>query len=855
MTRFIEIRGARVNNLKNLNLDIPINRITCFYGPSGSGKSSIAFHTLYTESKRRFLNSFPTYLKFFSERPAPVDVDSITPVLPVFGLPQINPVSGSRPCVADIMQFTNLVQGHYFYYSKEICPIHKEPIVERSFSDFIGPLLKNESDIYHIFIKGKDFIDYFGHTPFPSRSLKNLRSKEVSSFELKHKYFEIARFKSKHLSKLNEQMDPFLKYPIELIFLAKENFEISKIQFVSGQLGCTVPGCKTMGLENKKMMHFSPYSPLGACEECGGFGETLDYDQEKLVDSKLSVSNAGIKLLEYKRFSGQLEILLSEMKKKKISTELPIEKLDDRFWKLLYEGSNGYYGFNEYFKFLESSKYKMSVRIFIRNIQKSTLCKKCSGSRLKQHAKNFYLDKEFKFSMAEVMNFTLFDLATYFGNLSEGKKSLDKINKIVSVAIKIGLGHLKLLRKAKSLSAGEYQRLLLLKFLSYEGTESLFIFDEPSLGLDDHQLAAIMLGFRELIEQGNTVMLVDHNEYIHKHSDYLIEMGPGAGTNGGEIIFAGQKRKQSKKDISSTLSVKKVHSKGEIKVFSPEIYGKKYPNQIIKIGVINCVKGESGSGKTGLFINTIANQLLFECEGEYLKVDKGIFKKLSNPMRFENVIIVDANLNRYTSRSSVGSITGLFPIVRKHFLNTPIARSMNLSDGHLSYNSQLGQCPRCEGRGHLIVEMQFLEDIILKCDDCNGQKLKRQYASLSDGEVTVDEAYNLPLGDILERIKLTPKFKRVYEYIKILNLDYLSLNRQVNSLSGGERQRIYLLSRVVKNLENSILFFENLSFGLSVSELSAQAEFIQDLNKKNNTIVIIDQHPIFQRVAHHLIKL
>jgi excinuclease ABC subunit A len=261
------------------------------------------------------------------------------------------------------------------------------------------------------------------------------------------------------------------------------------------------------------------------------------------------------------------------------------------------------------------------------------------------------------------------------------------------------------------------------------------------------------------------------------------------------------------------------------------------------------VTGKSGTGKTSCLIKVMANSLHREIHGDSLSDDLFSVTNVKNPVEFQDVIVISSDLNRFTSRSSVGTITELSSAIRKHFLKLPVAKSMNLKEGHLSSNSELGMCPRCEGKGFLTIEMQYLEDIILECEDCKGQKIKPLYANISDGKMTVAEAYNLPLSQVLERIELTPKFRRVWDYLKILNLDYLSLDRALNSLSGGEKQRIYLLSKLLKQVQNSLLIFENISFGLSERELKQLGMFLQDMVQLKNTVVVVDSSICFKHLA------
>jgi excinuclease ABC subunit A len=509
-------------------------------------------------------------------------------------------------------------------------------------------------------------------------------------------------------------------------------------------------------------------------------------------------------------------------------------------------------------KYLDSKKYKPSVRIYIRNLQKEVQCQICHSSRLNKNIHHYKVKLKNKFwSLDEIMALTVEDAFPVFNeskNLttSHEKRIFSDICEKLKMAMEMGLNHLALLRKAKTLSAGEYQRLLLIKYLSFKGTDSLFVLDEPSLGLAEKELAKLLLGLRQIIDQGNTVILIDHSEQIQKAADHLIMMGPGSGKKGGEIIYEGDPKPFFKNREPVLWEKKKLRNNYPefIEVKAPEIYGKLYSDFKIPINEMTWVTGPSGTGKTANVIRVMANTLYHKVHGEWLEEDEFSTKGVKSPERFEDVIVISSDLNRFTSRSSVGTITELSSVIRKHFLKLPVAKSMNLKEGHLSSNSELGACPRCEGRGQLTIEMQYLEDIVLECEDCKGLKIKPLYANISDGKMTVAEAYNLPLSQVLERIQLTPKFRRVWEYLKILNLDYLSLDRALNSLSGGEKQRVFLLSKLLKNIHHSLLIFENISFGLSEKELKLLGTFLEDLVQLKNTIVIIDSSSCFRNLAH-----
>ncbi|MBT4790517.1 MAG: hypothetical protein HON90_03020 [Halobacteriovoraceae bacterium] len=528
MDEYIKVKGARVNNLKNVSYKIPLNKLTCIMGLSGSGKTSLAFHTLYNESKRRFLNSFPTYLKFFSDRPAAVDVDEIKPVLPVFGLPQINPVVGARSNVSDIMHLTELFQNHFYHYSEELCPLHKIEFKPYYLSNYLQTIVSADgAEVYHVLIKADDFLNSLAGQVLPTRSMKSSRARKILEFDKSHELWEVARFKQKHLSSIDEKLNDVISQNLQIYLYSIRLNKVIPVHYKKNQFYCEVAGCDEQKVPSRSALNFSPYNAIGACDECGGFGEVLSYDIAKLVDQEKSICEDGVLFLNYKRFLSQKDELIKVLKKKKISLTDPIKKLPKAFWKILYEGEDKYTGFDSYFRYLERKKYKMHVRIFIRNIQKGEACTSCAGTRLSYAANQFFIDTSGDISLAWAMGQSVQSLYTVLGDPSinlkratnESKKSLKKILEILKAAIAIGLGHLHVLRKAKSLSAGEYQRLLLIKYLSYEGTGALFIFDEPSLGLGQKELKGILASFKKLIENKNSVILIEHNINLIKAAD------------------------------------------------------------------------------------------------------------------------------------------------------------------------------------------------------------------------------------------------------------------------------------------------------------------------------------------------
>lgn len=853
----IEIRGARVHNLKNIDLDIPLRKLICFAGPSGSGKTSLAFHTLLTESKRRFVNSFPNSMKFFTERPAAVDVDRIFPVLPVFGLPQINPVMGSRSVVADVMRLTDSFQNLFFTASQELCPEHECELETKPLGEQLKVQIKKISPngVYHILLGPNEFIRVFGEGYIPPRSY-SLKRKTIEPFQEGDELWEVMRFKFENLDSLEKKWAELRlsQFPLNYQMVGSE---LTKPQLLKFHFNKVCPKCDFESKPVATVSAFSPYSALGACPSCNGYGANLVYDDKKIMDKELSIEEGGLKLLNYAPFQDAYEALLKIVKRKKIPTDIPLKKLAKDFFDILENGVGDYPGYGELKRYLDSKKYRPSVRIFIRNLQKEEPCQVCFSSRLNKDIHHYRISLGGKyFGLHEIMELKVDDALLLFSqkkiktNNHQARLYQDICEKL-KLASEMGLNHLSILRRAKTLSAGEYQRLLLIKYLTFKGVDSLFVLDEPSLGLGELELKKLLDGLRQIIEQGNTVILIDHSDFLQKNSDHLVVMGPGSGKLGGEIIYQGTPPKYFTNKENVVWETKKRKNKASqyIEMSGQEIYGKKYPDFQLPIEEMVWVTGNSGTGKTSNLVKIMANTLHKRLFGDWLEEEQFKVASVKTSQKFDDIIIISSELNRFTSRSSVGTITELSTVIRKHFLKLPIAKSMNLKEGHLSSNSELGMCTRCEGKGVLTIEMQYLEDIVLECEDCKGLKIKPLYANISDGKMTVAEAYNLPLNQVLERIELTPKFRRIYEYLKILNLDYLSLDRSLNTLSGGEKQRIYLLSKLIKTIQNSLLIFENLSFGLSERELKMLGLFLQDLLQLKNTIVIIDASPCFRHLA------
>ncbi|MBC7713914.1 MAG: hypothetical protein H7177_11275 [Rhizobacter sp.] len=860
----IKVRGARTHNLKNINIDIPLEKITCIAGPSGSGKSSLAFHTLLTESKRRFINSLPTDMKFFWEIPHTVDVDSIYPVLPAWGLPQHNPVINSRPVALDVLGGHERVQRIFMELGSFVCPDHHVPYEKFMELETVVQKLKNDKgndeEVYHLFCKSDDYRSSVSSEMNPARSF----DKNVKEFNEEDPWYELFRVKKKNVdSILPKFKEVKLQDGAELLIYGLNNKK--KILFKNSfEYKCPVCHEKSLVQKITSVEALSPLNALGACPACEGHGAILVYDREKLVkDPTKSIKEGAINFLNFSHFQHLFPAFLKEAKKAGINLDVPFKELPQSVWKFLYEGSGKYEGFNDYFEYLKTQRYKKNIRIYMRSMQTEIMCESCDGTRVSEEAGSVTL--VLKERIVSYKDFLKLNLTDSFEELKKIKVELkavltyeklistfEKLERLYCVSVDIGLGHLQNTRKVRSMSSSEYQRLLLSKYLSYEGSQSLFVLDEPSLGLSLTTQKKLVDYLRKLRDQGNTILLVEHSEYLKAMSDELILMGPYAGGRGGEVLYQGKYKEEKVKLPEFHFDLET--PKNFIELCDASIRGITKKKIEIQKDAINWVYGESGTGKSSFVVNIIANEVNKKVNGTRLTFSDYEFKKLKGINDMTDVIVINSSLDKISSRSTVATYTDLGGFVRKYFAGLEVSKKLGLKEGHFSSNSELGQCATCEGRGLKTVEMHFMEDVEFVCEDCMGKKLKPYYANISDGTMTVYEAFSKPLSEVLSHIRLTPKGKRIWEYFKILKLDYLSLDRTLVSLSGGERQRLQLLSLLDKKIQGALIIFENLTSGLSHHEFPPLAELLHQLSGTGNTVVVIDQNTFFAKISHHQVE-
>ena len=487
----IEIKGAKSHNLKNISLSIKKNKITCLAGPSGSGKSSLAYHTLYAESKRRFLNSISNNEKFFWDIPKTADVESIDPILPVWALAQYNPVMGSRFNVSDILQITEALQSLVFHGGKSYCPKCEVPLEKNSFASQIKNQCKgqDEKEVLYLFVSYGEYNRLFPDQ-FPSKvwnktqGTLNYGREEIDQDEDNYALYK--RVKLKNIESFLEQIKIEEKNLFEVFFKIGEGNLLALKK--KKKLNC--PSCNYSREEIDDIRMLSPINALGACSECDGHGGTLEIDPNKVVrENNKSIAEGAIHVLNYVHFQHFLPELIKVLKKNGYDPYSPFSELDEGVWDIIENDQGKYPGTNQLFEYLESKKYKKSVRIYLRGFKSEYECQSCEGTRINSSCLELMLpEKKGLLSYKNILGLNLIELRDFLKDVESTHPEVAKLKKLLEptleLAIDLGVEHLGLTRKLKSISGSEYQRLLLVKYMRHETSDGFYILDEPSLGLN-----------------------------------------------------------------------------------------------------------------------------------------------------------------------------------------------------------------------------------------------------------------------------------------------------------------------------------------------------------------------------------
>jgi len=869
--KYIAVRGARLHNLKNIDVDIPHNKITVITGVSGSGKSTLAFDTIYAEGQRRFVESLSAYARQFLERMAKPDVDSVTGIPPAIAIEQKQTSRNPRSTVGTTTEIYDYLRLLYGRIGKTFCKDCGQLVRRDNPASVVEELLNFEPDdtIYILFPFSKQVeivedinkfkgMGFFRLLNKKSNELINLDELDDLKKITKESYLILAdRFK---LQKDKESITRITD-SIELAFRAGEGrIEIRNITKMeskkySKEFECTI--CDIPYFEPEPRL-FAFNNPYGACPHCQGFGQTMGIDEDLVIPDKTrSIRKGAIHPFNTESNAKHLRALIKVAAKHSIPLDEPISSLSKKQIDMVWDGVGDYIGINGFFKYLEDNSYKMHYRILMSRYRGYTKCRACDGSRIRTSGRQVFINDK---NIPKLVEMPLQQVLDFIKNLKLTQFETDMAGQIVKellwrlgLLVDIGLDYLTLSRITHTLSGGEAQRINLSTALGSSLVGTLYVLDEPSIGLhprDSKRLLDILFKLRNL---GNTIIVVEHDPEIISQADMVVDIGPDAGEHGGEVIFAGKTEDIYHCSESLTgqylsgakkIDIPKKTSNGDgnfLRVFNPKKHNLDIEEIAIPLNCITVITGVSGSGKSTL-VNDVLYEYLYKYYSGY-EGHVGLFDKIEGAGLLTGIEFVDQSSIGKSSRSTPVTYTKAFDAIRDLFAGTQAAKQLGYPAGHFSFNIAGGRCEECQGEGTVTVDMQFLPDVHLECEACKGTRYKKETRNILFMGKSIVDVLNMTVDEALDFFK---DFKKVTNKLSVLQkvgLGYLRLGQPSVMLSGGESQRVKLAAHLDQKTDQKILFiFDEPTTGLHLHDISRLISCFRELVRDGHTVLIIEHN-------------
>jgi len=865
MNEKIILRGIRVHNLKNIDLDIPLDKLIIVTGVSGSGKSSLAFDTLYAEGQRRYIESLSSYARQFLERMDKPDADTIEGITPAIAIQQKAVTKNPRSTVATVTEIYDFLRVLYARIGTIHCLQCGQPVQR----DTIDAIVEN---LYRLSPKTRVWISF----SWPGK--KGLRILKKDGF------FRIVKDKKiVNLDEVKIEKNESIEILVDRMILDREerdrlvdSLELALKKGEGKAMVRTDRGeeliysdkleCKTCGIlyEDPFPNLFSFNSPQGACPKCHGFGDLAVLNEDKIIpDQNKSIEDDAVEPWTKPVSRGLMKELIQEARDRGIPIDIPFKNLKQEEKRFVLDGGDGYHGVKGFFDWLQTKKYKVQVRVLLSRYRKYIPCPACQQMRLNPQALSVKIEG---LSIGEVVQMTVKEAQQFFKNLGltsyqkqVAEKLVHEIQIRLNFLLEVGLDYITLDRMTFTLSGGEAQRINLAAALSASLVGTLFVLDEPSIGLharDNHRLIKILKSLKDI---GNTVMVVEHDPEIIKSGDYLIDLGPRAGDAGGEVVFAGSMARFLKNRRSLTAR----YIRGEEEIGVPET--RRHPSQFIKIedahkhnlkhldvriplAVFTCITGVSGSGKSTLLYNVLY-------QGWKGESGDG-FKKIKGQNLIDKMIMVDQSPLSTSPRSIPATYTKAMDDIRQIFSQTREARALGYRPGFFSFNTSGGRCEECRGAGHQIVEMHFLSDVVLTCEACKGKRFKNEILEVKYKGLNINDVLGLSVEDACNFFSDSPKIVRKISPLLEVGLGYLKLGQPTTTLSGGELQRIKLAYHLIHQREKRILYlFDEPTIGLHPDDISVLLLCFQKLVEEGHTVLVIEHNLDVIKSADYVIDL
>ena len=869
--RAIAIRGARTHNLKNVNVEIPQRQLTVITGPSGSGKSSLAFNTLYAEGQRRFVESMSTYVRQFLERIDRPDVDEIDGILPAIAIEQKNSVKNARSTVATATELADHIRLFMTYCGETWCAdcqtkVRKES--PESITREIASSLKgkrvvvlapvffeaaNRSEVLVQLIKAGYFRAWI------DGAVADLKEVETSgtALEIVITRLRVDEEKQGQITEAIEQAFEISKGTVNVLEESEEGWLSHRF---TSRFACNK--CGTEFIEPTPHL-FSFNSPLGACTVCQGYGRIIGIDMEKVIPNRaLRLDEQPIAPWNSPGYEDCYEDLDKASKKYGLRLDVPINELTPAEWDLLHNGRSKWYGIKGFFEWLETKKYKIHVRVKLAKYRSYEPCPDCHGSRLKSAANHV---KFRDLSIADLFAMNVKTARRFWEYLPLDKQEeaiaghlrREIVNRLTYLD-EVGLSYLTLDRQTRTLSGGEAQRINLAAALGSSLTETMYVIDEPTVGLHARDSERLLAVLKRLRNAGNTVIVVEHDPTIIAGADYNIEIGPGAGEHGGEIVYAGKGRALTRHSVPSSPADAREGS-GEIHIRGAREHNLKGVDVAIPLGRLVAITGVSGSGKSTLIRNCLFNRYQRDVRGTNgLDVGKSV---ISGTELIYDMEFVDQSPIGRSSRSNPATYTKVWDDIRKLMSETTAAKLNGVTAGMFSFNTVGGRCEVCEGAGTVTIDMQFLADVEVTCEKCNGRRFGEQVMKVRYKSKDVDQILNLTVDEATKFFIDKRGILKKLASLRSVGLGYLRLGQSTDSLSGGEAQRLklasFLAESAAKANENGgrLFLFDEPTTGLAASDVAQLIATFRDLIDRGNSVLVIEHNLQLIEAADHIIDL
>ena len=942
----IHLWGVKQNNLKNIEVKIPVGSMTVIRGPSGSGKSSLAFETLFAEGQRRFIESMSNYARQFLNKAPKPDIEGISNIPPAISIEQKNTVKSSRSTVGTTTEIIDYLRLLYEKIGKSYCPTHhcpteKESVTEatdktiKSFTGKRGYILVEISaegrvaegkKLHSLLLQDGYLRIYIPKVSEPvkntTKATKKVSAKKTSKKEVapeiptpvvgsnlgvpaggvtseemgtvveigdqaaikkglpkENFYLVIDRMsfneeeRGRIADSLTQAYEASIKYNTNLTTRKATilTTEGQRLQ-VSEEASCPVCGYTPPPLTSRL---FSFNSPIGACPTCKGFGNILDIDEGKVIPNPaMSLAQGALSPFWMPSAAHEKKQLLTYCKKAKIDVHTPWKELPKDQRDVIWNGNKEFFGVRGLFEYLDQIKYKMHVRVFIARFRSPFLCPTCKGARLREEANHVLISNA---NINQLSHMTIEDLNHFFQKLELAPHQLEVAHEVLKqirsrleFLMRVGVHYLSLSRETRTLSGGEYQRLILANQLGMGLSQALYVLDEPTVGLhprDNDRLISILKDLKEL---GNTLVIVEHDHDVIKASENIIEMGPGSGYLGGEVVYSGATEDFYNFDKSNTVPyLKPSKNKAPLRVVRPVdvdtykvkllLKGAKGHNLknldvVFPLNRLVTVTGVSGSGKSTLISKTLYPALARALDIEYIPSQE--YSALEGVEHIKNVLLIDQSPIGKSARSSPITYLKAFDAIRTIMAATQESQSRGYTPGTFSLNVDGGRCPACKGTGYEEIDMMFMDNVVIPCDVCDGKKYRPEILEIKYKDKNISEILSMTVNEAMNFFVAHPNIRKPLSVLKEVGLDYLQLGQPANSLSGGESQRLKIAKELSQVQQKSTLYIlDEPTTGLHFREVDLLMKVLNKLIETGGSVVVVEHNLDVIRGSDYVIDL